>query len=255
MYPYRPCCSPSISINSSRLPFDTEEFCCSRLHYVSHRLALGEDGLRDLIAAECKILGHSVFANSSNLAALAVPVMDWEEGTQTNSAANHILQNDPVVLKHVQVGASHAQSHRGIVYGKAWCCLHMGKLVTYVTSQRSDVQNMEATIETMRAEKLAQVVRMDCSTLYTRRRQCLQNMQERAMMADSCLQDTLFAGINKTDDICAKNPGCEELEKAFSCKMRGASLPTSCVRTFKAAPLTLSQFCTPEHLYCQDSSL
>lgn len=32
------------------------------------------------------------------------------------------------------------------------------------------------------------------------------------MMMDACLQDVLFDGINRTDDICAKNPGFDELE-------------------------------------------
>lgn len=81
---------------------------CSRLHYVTHRLALGEEGLRDLIAAENKILGHSVFANTSSLAVLGMPVMDFEEGAQTNGAATLMLQNDPVVRKHLQVGVSRA---------------------------------------------------------------------------------------------------------------------------------------------------
>jgi hypothetical protein len=97
-----------------------EEFCCSRLHYVTHRLALGEDGLRDLIAAESKIFGHSVFENTSSLAVLSVPVMEWEEGAQTNSSANCMLQNDPVVRKHLQVGASQVHHHPIVVCGTTW---------------------------------------------------------------------------------------------------------------------------------------
>lgn len=31
-------------------------------------------------------------------------------------------------------------------------------------------------------------------------------------MMDACLQDVLFDGINLTDDICANNPGYDELE-------------------------------------------
>lgn len=79
---------------------------------MTHRLALGEDGLRDLIAAETHILGHSVFANTSSLAVLAMPVMDFEESAQTNGAANHMLQNDPIVRKHLQVGVCQAHIQR-----------------------------------------------------------------------------------------------------------------------------------------------
>jgi hypothetical protein len=45
-----------------------------------------------------------VFANTSSLAVLAMPVMDFEEGAQTNGAANGLLKNDPVVRRHLQVG-------------------------------------------------------------------------------------------------------------------------------------------------------
>lgn len=76
---------------------------CSRLHYVTHRLALGEEGLEDMIAAEKKIVGHSIFANTSSLAVLAMPVMDFEEGAQANGTANQLVQNDPTVRKHLQV--------------------------------------------------------------------------------------------------------------------------------------------------------
>ena len=72
---------------------------------MTHRLALGEEGLRDLIASETRILGHSVFANTSSLAVLAMPIMDFEESDQASGAANHMLQNDPVVRKHLQVGS------------------------------------------------------------------------------------------------------------------------------------------------------
>jgi hypothetical protein len=92
---------------------------------------------------------------------------------------------------------------------------------------------MEAAIETIRTEKLAQVVRMDCSMFHTKRRQCLNNMQERAMMTDSCLQDALFAGINKTDDICANNPGFHELEIIRTGTMTGALFPSSCENVCK----------------------
>lgn len=73
-------------------------------------------------------------------------------------------------------------------------------------------QDMEIAIETMRAEKLDEVRIMDCSMFHSKRRQCLNNMQERAMMMDSSLQDVLFDGINRTDDICSHNPGFNELE-------------------------------------------
>lgn len=82
---------------------------------------------------------------------------------------------------------------------------------------------MEESIETMRTRKLGQVVRMDCSIFHTKRRQCLNNMQERAMMMDSSMHDVLFNGINRTDDICANNPGFEELEEIRT--LEGALLP------------------------------
>jgi hypothetical protein len=170
-----------------------------------------------------------VFSNTTNLADLAAPVMDWEVGAQTNSAANHKLQNDPIVIKHVQVSAS--QTHSRCVEDN----LHGLEKVhfresAHVTCNCNSVQGMEAAIEIMRTEKLAQVVRMDCSAFHIRRRQCMNNMQERAMMMDSCLQDVLFAGINKTDDICTHNPGFAELEMIHTGTARGASFPSCLVQ-------------------------
>jgi hypothetical protein len=93
------------------------------------------------------------------------------------------------------------------------------------------VQNLETAIETMRAEKLGQVVHMDCSMFHTKRRECMNKMTERAMMVDECLQDVLFDGINRTDDILANNPGYDELEilRAGTATLRTfGNAPTSC---------------------------
>lgn len=77
-----------------------------RLHYVTHRLALGQSGMKELVAAERKILGHSSLGESANLAVFAVPVMEFEEGGlngASSRAAGSIIANDPLVIKHSQV--------------------------------------------------------------------------------------------------------------------------------------------------------
>jgi hypothetical protein len=75
---------------------------CSRLHYVTHRLALGYDGLRELVAVEKRVLGHSEFSDSSNLAVFAVPTLEFEDDSQIGSALTH-MNEDAVVQKHLQV--------------------------------------------------------------------------------------------------------------------------------------------------------
>lgn len=75
---------------------------CSRLHYVTHRLALGYDGLRELVAVEKRLLGHSEFADSSNLAVFAVPTLEFEGDSRSDPALTH-MNEDEVVQKHLQV--------------------------------------------------------------------------------------------------------------------------------------------------------
>jgi hypothetical protein len=77
---------------------------CSRLHYVSHRLALGTEGLKELIAAQKKVLGASEFENSSNLAVFAVPTLDFEESGQNgNQSVMLLMAKDRLVKERITV--------------------------------------------------------------------------------------------------------------------------------------------------------
>ena len=75
---------------------------CSRLHYVTHRLALGVDGIKELVATEKRLLGRSEFADSSNLAVFAVPTMAFEESRKNGPNSQH-MQDDEVVRRHIEV--------------------------------------------------------------------------------------------------------------------------------------------------------
>jgi hypothetical protein len=77
---------------------------CSRLHYVTHRLALGTEGLKELVAAEKKLLGVSEFENSSTLAVFAIPTLDFEEGGHNgNQNLMLLMAKDHLVREHIKV--------------------------------------------------------------------------------------------------------------------------------------------------------
>eukprot|EP00892_Ulva_mutabilis_P003499 jgi/Ulvmu1/1520/UM011_0250.1 len=180
----------------------------TRLHYVTHRLALGQSGMKELVAAEKKILGHSSIEDSANLSVFAIPVMDFEEGglhSTTSRIAGSLLANDPLVLKHTQA--------------------------------------MDATIEAIRADRLAQVQIMDSQKFHTLRRNCLDNMTERALLLDAALQDVVIDGINRTEDIVIHNPGYDDLENG-RLKLRMTSLHSAAPSVLVAAEKSSSTACT-----------
>lgn len=154
--------------------------------------------MKELVAAEKKILGHSSIEESANLAVFAVPVMEFEEGglhTSASRIAGSIIANDPLVLKHTQVGAvmrSHARIMVGVVVQACQTNSHYSF---------SYMQAMGKAIEAIRADRLAKVQIMDSQKFHSLRRTCLGNMIERAMMLDASVQDVVIDGINRTEDI------------------------------------------------------
>lgn len=73
--------------------------------------------MKELVAAENRILGHSSLGESANLAVFAVPVMEFEEGglhgANSRIVAN-MIANDPIVLEHCQVEQSAAPVTLGL---------------------------------------------------------------------------------------------------------------------------------------------
>lgn len=71
--------------------------------------------MKELVAAEKKILGHSSLGESANLAVFAVPVMEFEEGGPhgpSSRTAGSMIASDPLVLKHTQVQNPQIIRHR-----------------------------------------------------------------------------------------------------------------------------------------------
>ena len=84
----------------------------SRLHYVTHRLALGEDGLKKLIELERQIIGHSQFSDASNLSVLQMPTLDFEAeyvDYRKMPTSKRVKNMDPEVRKHFEVQPIHHQ--------------------------------------------------------------------------------------------------------------------------------------------------
>jgi hypothetical protein len=78
-----------------------------RLHFVTHRLALGHNGLKELVAAERRIFGFSELDDSATLSVFDMPVMDFEKGGMLTSSlsivAHTLCTQDSLVKGHIEV--------------------------------------------------------------------------------------------------------------------------------------------------------
>lgn len=95
------------------------------------------------------------------------------------------------------------------------------------------MQAMDETIAAIRANRLAQVQRMDGQKFHSLRRHCLDNMTEVAMMLDAALQDLVIDGINRTEDIVRPVQSCNLVYSLFRslilCAFYGQSAPMTCI--------------------------